>query len=321
MRERVRALKDESRLINVRPVTWRRGGDGPLWYLPRPMRRYILITGVLSLGLGTAVGLAACGGDSTPETPIVVTDSSASLTKAEFLTQADAICDQANTQIADIANAGEGITRAADVANLRQGVITDVRALGTPIDDGSSISTGSSTDSSSTDSTSTVSTQDTSTFPSADTSTTSTDSTSTGSTGTSSTTGTGNDLEDFLTALGAEVQAGEKIDLAQQRGEDTSAAEAELVAAKDRAASAASAYGFLSCGSDGASSSAGASVPSSSTSTTGSSSEVPSSPSTVTPTVPSTGTSGGSSGSPTTSTSGTSGTGGGVSPGGGVGPG
>lgn len=246
------------------------------------MRRYMLITGLLSLGLGTALGLAACGGDSTPETPIVVTDSTQNLTRAEFITQADAICDQANTQIADIAAAGEGITRAADVANLRQGVITEIRALGTPVDDGSATSSSSS----SATGTSTVATQDTSTFPSADTSASGTGTTSTDATSTAATTATGNDLEDFLTALAAEVKAGQKIDLAQQRGEDTSAAEAELVAAKGRAASAATSYGFLTCGSDG--------TASSSSTSTSSSSVAPSSPSTVTPSAPS-GTSGGSS--------------------------
>jgi hypothetical protein len=268
------------------------------------MRRYIIITGLLSVGLGAALGLAACGGDSTPETPIVVTDSTQNLTQAEFITQADAICDQANTQIADIAAAGQGITRAADVANLRQGVITDIRALGTPVDEGGSAS--SPTD------TSTVPTQDTSTFPSA-TGATGTDATSAGATS-SGLGGTASDLEAFLTALAAEVKAGEKIDLASQRGEDTSAAEAELTAAKDKAATAATAYGFLTCGTDGTSSATSSSTSSSSSS----SSAVPSAPTTVTPAAPSTGTSGGSS----TSSTGTTGSGGGVSSGGGgVGPG
>jgi hypothetical protein len=269
------------------------------------MRRYAVTTGLVALGLGSGVALAACGGDSTPETPIVVSDttSSADLSKAEFISQADDICNTANTQIADIAAAGEGITRAADVADIRQGVVTDIQALGTPIDDSSSsssIPTTSSTDSS-------ADTSALSGVSGSDTSATSTG-TSTGSTA------TGNDLQDFLTAISAEVTAGQKIDLASQRGESTAQAESELSSAKDDAATAASSYGFLECGTDGTASSAGTDTTSSSSSSSGTSVA----PSTSAPSTSAPSTSGGSSGSSGTSTGssgGTSGSGGGVGPG------
>src|SRR3954462_6308636 len=142
------------------------------------MRRYAFTTALVVLGLGSGVALAACGGDSTPETPIVVSSTTPTgLTKEEFISQADAICATANTQIADIAAAGEGISRAADVADIRQGVVTDIQALGTPVDDGSSSSSSSS--SSTTDPTATATSSDLSTFPGSDTSSSSTDSTST----------------------------------------------------------------------------------------------------------------------------------------------
>ncbi len=102
------------------------------------MRRFLVTAGVLATGLLASFGLSACaGGDDSPETPIVVTDTTEELSKEEFIAQADAICAEVNTEIADIAAAGEGITRAADVADLRQGMLTDIRDLGTPSDTGS----------------------------------------------------------------------------------------------------------------------------------------------------------------------------------------
>jgi hypothetical protein len=290
----------------------------PVCYLARPMPRYIKPTFLLSLGLAAAIGLAACGGSDQGETPIVVTGQTETLTKDEFITQADALCDTVNSQVTDIANAGEGITRAADVAALRTQLVSDIRNLGTPVDDSSSTSetsTGSTTSP----------TPDVTTFPGDTTSDTTADTTSdttaTGTSTASSLTSTGNDLEDFLAALGAEAKAGEKIDLANQRGEDTSAGEAELNDAKDKAATAAGAYGFTICGTDGTTSTDTSQDPSISTD---SSSGTSAAPSTVTPVVPDTSSSGGSSSSGTsTSSSGSSGSssGGGVSAGGGVGPG
>jgi hypothetical protein len=56
-------------------------------------------------------------------------------------------------------------------------------------------------------------------------------------------------LDQFLTAMRAQVAAGQKIALATERGEDTAEFEAELDAAKSDAETAASAYGFQECGS------------------------------------------------------------------------
>jgi len=223
-----------------------------------------------------------------PETPIVVTGTTQSLTKAEFIAQADQLCDTANTQIATIAAAGGGITQAAQIAQLRQGVVDAIRNLGTPA--GGSSSTSTSTG---------ITPPTTSSVPGSITSS------GTTGTGASSTTGatSGDPLATFLTELEAEVQAGQKIDLAGKRGQSTASAEAELASAKAKAASAASSYGFLKCGTEGT-----ASTSTTSTGATGG---------TVTPSAPST--------APPSSappTSGGTGSGsGGVSPGGGgVGP-
>ena len=287
------------------------------------MRRYLITTCLLLLGLLSGVVLAACGGDSAPETPIVVTDTTQSLSKAEFIAQADAICEQANTQIADIAAAGGGITQAAEVAQIRQQMATDIRDLGTPSDEGTSSPTSTSSSLGTDTGTSTAAPEDTSTFPEGPSTTagvgtdtgTSTG-TDTSATGTGTSTGpatTGDPLQDFLSAIDAAVKAGEKIDLANQRGESTAEGEAELADAKDQASTAAAEYGFEQCGQEGTTSGT------STTSTSGTSgTAVPSAPSTGAPSTgaPSTGAPSSGDSSP-----GSSGSSGGVSGGGGVGPG
>jgi hypothetical protein len=56
-------------------------------------------------------------------------------------------------------------------------------------------------------------------------------------------------LDQFVTAMRAQVAAGQKIALATERGEDTAEFETELDAAKSEAETAGSAYGFQECGS------------------------------------------------------------------------
>ena len=82
--------------------------------------------------------LAACGGDDSPEQPIVIpTESSTtgSLDKDDFIAEADAICAEANAAINEFADAGQGLTAASEIADLRQSVIDDLEALGPPEDD------------------------------------------------------------------------------------------------------------------------------------------------------------------------------------------
>jgi hypothetical protein len=115
-------------------------------------------------------------------------------------------------------------------------------------------------------------------------------------------------LDQFLAAMEQQVAAGEKIALANERGTDTAQFETELADAKSAAATAGSAYGFQSCGSE---------VTSSSTTDTGSTDSgtvVPAEPAPTAP-APDTGTGGG------TGDTGGGGDTGGVGTGGGVGPG
>ena len=130
-------------------------------------------------------------------------------------------------------------------------------------------------------------------------------------------------LDQFLTALQAQVGAGQKIALASERGEDTAEFETELDTAKDQAETAATAYGFQECGAQisGAGTSPGSADLGAGEGDGGT--VAPSAPSTPAPsTGGSTGDTGGTGDSGGTGGD-TGGTGdsGGVSPGGGIGPG
>ncbi|MFL5907766.1 MAG: hypothetical protein ACJ75Z_09250, partial [Solirubrobacterales bacterium] len=81
------------------------------------------------------VTLSACGGDSSPETPIVVpTETQPSLDKAQFIAQADSACAEANASIQQFAASGQGLTEADQIAQLRQGVIDQIKQLSPPTD-------------------------------------------------------------------------------------------------------------------------------------------------------------------------------------------
>jgi hypothetical protein len=223
------------------------------------MRRVRLLL-VPAATLGAGLLISACGGDSSPETPIVVptqtSSSSSALSKQEFIAQADSSCKEANAAIEQFAASGQGLTEAGQIADLRKGVVDQINQLGPPAEDKAT-------------------------------------------------------LDQFIKATEDEVSAGQKIDLAEQRGDDTAQFESELDSAKSEAETAAASYGFSECGQP---------VSSSGTSTSSSSSGVvvPSSPSTGSSGSTGGGTSGGSTGGGSTGGGSTGGTGGGS---GGVGPG
>jgi hypothetical protein len=86
--------------------------------------------------VGAGIALSACGGDSSPETPIVVpTETQQSLDKSQFVAQADSACAEANASIEQFAVAGQGETEADQIAQLRQGVIDQINQLGPPDQD------------------------------------------------------------------------------------------------------------------------------------------------------------------------------------------
>ncbi len=234
--------------------------------------RQVRLISALALVVCAALALAACGGDDSSETPIEIpTETTASLSKDEFIDEADAICEEANAAIGQFVSAGEGFTEAGEIADIRQGVLDDLTDLGPPDEDRRT-------------------------------------------------------LDAYLTGLENQVEAGEKIDLANQRGTDTAEFEAELDAARTEAETAASEYGFQECG-----------APITATDTTGAADTgapsgdtggtvTPVEPATPVTPAPSTGGTGGGTGDTggtgdSGDTGGDTGGGGGVTPGGGVGPG
>jgi hypothetical protein len=92
-----------------------------------------LVVPVLAVGAGIA--LSACGGDSSPATPIVTpTETQPALNNAQFIAQADAACAEANSSIQQFAASGQGESQAAQIAQLRQGVINQIKQLNPPSD-------------------------------------------------------------------------------------------------------------------------------------------------------------------------------------------
>jgi hypothetical protein len=91
---------------------------------------------VLVAAVGAGALLSACGGDSSPETPIVVPTETtqAATSQTQFIAQADSICSEANSSIEQFAAAGQGESEAAQIAQLRQGVIDDIKQLNPPSD-------------------------------------------------------------------------------------------------------------------------------------------------------------------------------------------
>ena len=219
------------------------------------MRGVRLISALAAVACAALV-LSACGGDDSPEQPIIIPTetTTGSLGKEEFIEEADAICAEANSAIAEFVANGEGFSASGEIAGLRAGVIDDLESLGPPDDDRAT-------------------------------------------------------YDSFIAGFEAQVEAGEKIALANERGADTAEFETELDAAQAETLTSAEAYGFTECGQEASADAAAG--------TTGDTGAVtPSAPVTPAPTAPDT--SGGGVGD----TGGDTGDdGGGVSPGGGVGPG
>jgi hypothetical protein len=99
-----------------------------MWHL-----RHVLVP-VAAVAAGFA--LSACGGDSSPETPIAVpTDTQPTLDKTQFIAQADSVCAEADASIEQFAAAGQGLTEAEQIAQIREGVVEQIRQLDPPDQD------------------------------------------------------------------------------------------------------------------------------------------------------------------------------------------
>ena len=92
-------------------------------------------TAALSLVLLLALLAAGCGGGGDDTTAPVETaaEASPSLTKAELLSQGDAICGEVNAAVGAIGSSeGEVAEQTTEVADLYTGMIESIQALGKP---------------------------------------------------------------------------------------------------------------------------------------------------------------------------------------------
>ena len=101
------------------------------------MRTRKFLTVALPLVLVAALVAAGCGGggdDSTAETQETTAEEKTILTKAELISQGDAICGEVNAAVGAIGadEEGEIDEQTTEVANLYVGMIESLKALGRP---------------------------------------------------------------------------------------------------------------------------------------------------------------------------------------------
>ncbi|MGH2576289.1 MAG: hypothetical protein ACRDG9_00850, partial [Actinomycetota bacterium] len=82
-----------------------------------------------ALVLGAGLILSACGDDGSPEVSInVPTETTAStLSKQDYITDADTACEEVNTAISQFAASGQGLTEADQIADLRAGLADQLK--------------------------------------------------------------------------------------------------------------------------------------------------------------------------------------------------
>ena len=94
-------------------------------------RRYLLATALPAVLL-----IAGCGGggDETTDTTAAATVAApTTLSKADLITQGDAICAEVNAAVGSLSStASEGASRAAQEADLYGGMVERLKGLGTP---------------------------------------------------------------------------------------------------------------------------------------------------------------------------------------------
>jgi hypothetical protein len=101
--------------------------------MPRPK------TILLVLGALLALAIAGCGGggDST-ESTAATSEEAAKLSKAELISQGDAICAEVNAAVGALSSSeGEAVVggEAEKIANLYTGMVSSLQNLGAPSDD------------------------------------------------------------------------------------------------------------------------------------------------------------------------------------------
>jgi hypothetical protein len=98
--------------------------------------RFAKISSMLAVPL-TALAIAGCGGggDDSTATTVATTEATA-LSKAELISQGDAICAEVNAAVGGVGAAGEEVPeQITQVANLYVGMVENLKDLGAPDED------------------------------------------------------------------------------------------------------------------------------------------------------------------------------------------
>ena len=100
------------------------------------MRQAILLTGAV----GALIAVPGCGGgdNSLPETPVLTptTESPTTLSKEEFISQADGICAEVNAAVGTVdASSTDAASAIGQKADLYSGMLERIKSLGQPDDD------------------------------------------------------------------------------------------------------------------------------------------------------------------------------------------
>jgi hypothetical protein len=81
------------------------------------------------------LALAGCGGDDdSPETTAATTEAEPVLTKADLISQGDAICAEVNAAVGSVA-ASESADQTAQIADLYIGMVESIKRLGMPAEE------------------------------------------------------------------------------------------------------------------------------------------------------------------------------------------
>lgn len=98
------------------------------------MRPSKLFTIVLSLAALTVLVLAGCGGGGEEtETAAATTEETPALTKAELISQGDAICGEVNAAVGAVSVSGDEVpAQITRVSDLYIGMVESIKALGMP---------------------------------------------------------------------------------------------------------------------------------------------------------------------------------------------
>ena len=97
------------------------------------MRRRYLFAAAVPCAALLITGCGGGGGETTDTTAAATVAAPLTLSKAELITQGDAICAEVNAAIGSLSStASEGASRAAQEADLYGGMVDRLKGLGTP---------------------------------------------------------------------------------------------------------------------------------------------------------------------------------------------